>query len=340
MKNIWIKDLKPGTEVVDLFVLRKKELKVHDGQKYLKLELGDSTGRIDAVLWEKAEEAHSEAETGDIVKIKGMAITYKDGLEIKIEKLRKVKEGESDPLDFLPRSQVALDVLFEKFKEKAESITNLHLKKLLSLVLEDEKLTDKLKYAPGGKLWHHSYLGGLLEHTLKVVEFCEKAADLYDLVDRDLLITGALLHDIGKIYTYSITGFIDFTDEGRLLGHIVSGDEIVRQKIRKVEDFPQELALQLRHLILSHQGQLEFASPVVPQTLEAIILYYADEMDAKAGAYTEIINRESRLGHAGKKWSDWVPLIRRYIYLGGEKADNPPEVDTAATSLPARPTDP
>ena len=165
--------MKPGTEVVDFFVLRKKELKEYNGQKYLKFELGDPSGRIDAVLWEKAEESYSEAETGEIVKVKGMAITYKDGLEIKIEKLRKVKKGESDPLDFLPRSQVALDVLFGKFKEKAESITNLHLKKLLSLVLKDEKLIDKLKYAPGGKLWHHSYLGGLLEHTLKVVEFCE-----------------------------------------------------------------------------------------------------------------------------------------------------------------------
>jgi 3'-5' exoribonuclease len=351
MKNIWIKDLKPGTEVVDFFVLRKKELKEYNGQKYLKLELGDPSGRIDAVLWEKAEESYSEAETGEIVKVKGMAITYKDGLEIKIEKLRKVKEGESDPLDFLPRSQVALEVLFEKFKGKSESITNPHLKRLMDLILEDNKLIDKLKYAPGAKLWHHSYLGGLLEHTLKVVEFCEKAADLYELVDRDLLITGALLHDIGKIYTYSITGFIDFTDEGRLLGHIVSGDEIVRQKIRKVENFPQELALQLRHLILSHQGQLEFASPVVPQTLEAIILYYADEMDAKAGAFTEIIMRD-RQSRIGKKWSDWVPLISRYIYLGDEmvkpispsseeeKADNPSQADTAATSLPARPTDP
>jgi 3'-5' exoribonuclease len=172
-----------------------------------------------------------------------------------------------------------------------------------------------------------------------VVEFCEKAADLYELVDRDLLITGALLHDIGKIYTYSITGFIDFTDEGRLLGHIVSGDELIRDKIKKVEDFPEELTLQLRHLILSHQGQLEFASPVVPQTLEAIILYYADEIDAKAGAFTEIITRD-RQGRIGKKWSDWIPLISRYIYLGEEKADNSSESDTAATSLPVRPTDP
>jgi 3'-5' exoribonuclease len=219
----------------------------------------------------------------------------------------------------LPKSKIDLDLLIGDFKRKSESVENPHLKKLLNLILEDEELTQRLKVSPAAKLWHHSYLGGLVEHTLKVVEFCEKAAELYELVNRDLLISGALLHDIGKIYTYSLSGFIDYTDEGRLLGHIVSGDELINEKIKKVEGFPQELALQLRHLILAHQGQLEFASPVVPQTLEAIILHYADEMDAKAGAFSDIINRETRQGREGKKWSDWVPLIRRYIYLGEEK---------------------
>ncbi|MCJ7458136.1 MAG: HD domain-containing protein [candidate division Zixibacteria bacterium] len=318
MKNIWIKDLKPGTEVTDFFVLRKKEIKPFNGQKYLKLELGDSTGRIDAVLFENVEESYAEAEPGDIVKVKGMTVTYREGLEIKVEKLRKAKEGEEDPLDFLPKSEMDLGMLFENFLKKTEKIKNQHLKKLLGVILEDEKLTRKLKIAPAAKLWHHSYLGGLLEHTLKVAEFCEKAADLYELVDRDLLLTGALLHDIGKIYTYSIAGFVDYTDEGRLLGHIVSGDELVYQKIKKIEGFPENLALELRHLILSHQGELELASPVVPQTIEAIILHYADEMDAKAGAFSEIIKRETLQGKTGKKWSDWIPLIRRYIYLGEE----------------------
>ncbi len=324
MKNIWIRDLKPGTEVTDFFVLRKKEIKPFNGQKYLKLELGDSTGRIDAVLFENVEESYAEAETGDIVKVKGMTATYREGLEIKVEKLRKAKEGEGDPLDFLPKAEMDLGLLFDNFLKKIETIKNQHLKKLLNLILEDEKLTQKLKIAPAAKLWHHSYLGGLLEHTLKVAELCEKAADLYELVDKDLLLTGALLHDIGKIHTYSIAGFVDYTDEGRLLGHIVSGDELVNQRIKKIEGFPDKLALELRHLILSHQGELEFASPVVPQTIEAIILYYADEMDAKAGAFSQIIKRETLQGKTGKKWSDWIPLIRRYIYLGEETAKSVP----------------
>ena len=327
MKNIWIKDLKPGIEVADFFVLRKKELKEYNGQKYLKLELGDPSGRINAVLWENAEVVYAEVAIGDIVKVKGMAITYKGGLEIKIEKIRRSKEEESDPKEFLPKSKIDLNLLLKEFEEKSKTIKNSFLSKLMDSILGDEKLIEKIKYAPGGKLWHHSYLGGLLEHTLKVVEFCEKAAELYELVNRDLLITGALVHDIGKIYAYSFTGFIDFTDEGRLLGHIISGDEIINQKIKKIQDFPRELSLQLRHLLLSHQGQLEFASPVVPQTLEAIILYYADEMDAKTGAFSDIINRDIQQKREGKKWSDWVPLIHRYIYLGEEKVDNPSEAD-------------
>jgi len=172
---------------------------------------------------------------------------------------------------------------------------------------------EKLKVAPGGKLWHHSLVGGLLKHTLLVTELCEKAASMYRLVKRDLLLAGALLHDVGKLTQYKTEGFIDYTDEGRLIGHVVSGYDILSKKIEKIKDFPPSLSLQLKHLILSHQGELELASPVVPQTIEAIILHYADQMDAKADAFTRIIEKHKALG---EKWSSWVPLIRRYIYAG------------------------
>ncbi|MGB2979820.1 MAG: HD domain-containing protein, partial [Candidatus Zixiibacteriota bacterium] len=196
------------------------------------------------------------------------------------------------------------------------SIQNPHLRSLLELLLKDSSVMEKLKVTPGGKLWHHAYVGGLLQHTLRVVQVCEKAASMYELVDRDLLITGALVHDIGKISSYSARGFFDYTDEGRLIGHIVSGNELIDRKIQMIEDFPSELALRLKHLVLSHQGQLEFASPVVPKTLEAIILHYADDLDAKADAFSHIIKTQKS---RGKKWSDWVNLINRYIYLGEEE---------------------
>jgi 3'-5' exoribonuclease len=217
---------------------------------------------------------------------------------------------------FLPASEQSTDSLFEEFREVVSTVQNRYLRRLLDLLLEDSSLVENLKTTPGGKLWHHAYVGGLLAHTLKVTEICEKAAGMYDLVDRDLLITGALVHDIGKIQAYSAKGFFDYTDEGRLVGHIVSGDQLIDGKIQMVDGFPPNLALRLRHLILSHQGQLEFASPVVPKTIEAVILHYADEMDAKADAFAHIIKTQKA---KGKRWSEWVNLINRYIYLGEDE---------------------
>jgi 3'-5' exoribonuclease len=316
MKSLFVTDLKPGSEVADFFVLRKKEIKEYNGQRFLKLELGDRTGRIDGVVWDNPEEIFNLAETGEIVKIKGWVTTYRDASQIKVERLRKAIKSEVELSDFLPSSEKDTSVLLEEFRKVVSSVQNLHLKKLLELLLEDSDLTEKIKKTPGGKLWHHAYVGGLLEHTLKVTQICEKAAGLYPLVNRDLLITGALLHDIGKINSYSAKGFFDYTDEGRLVGHIVSGEELIAKKLLEVPDFPPELALQVKHLILSHQGKLEFASPVVPQTIEAVILYYADEMDAKVDAFGHIIKTQKR---KGKKWSDWVHLIDRYIYMGEEE---------------------
>lgn len=316
---MFVTDLKPGSEIADFFVLRKKEIKEYNGQRFLKLELGDKTGRIDGVVWDNPEEIFNLAEAGEIVKIKGWVTTYRDASQIKVERLRKAIQNEIDLSDFLPSSEKEPSVLLEEFKKVVSSVQNPHLRKLLELLLEDSNLTDKIKGTPGGKLWHHAYVGGLLEHTLKVTQICEKAASMYPLANRDLLITGALLHDIGKINSYSAKGFFDYTDEGRLVGHIVSGEELVAKKMQEISNFPPELALQVKHLILSHQGQLEYASPVVPQTIEAVILYYADEMDAKVDAFGHIIKTQKR---KGKKWSDWVHLIDRYIYLGEDEEES------------------
>lgn len=314
---MFVKDLKPGKEVTEFFVLRKQEIRdTVDGKRFLKLELGDRTGRIDGVVWDNADQIYESAQTGDVVKIKALVTTYKEMPQLKVERLRKAKEEEIDLSNFLPASERDLDSLYDEFEEAVSSIQNPHLRSLLELLLKDSSVMEKLKVTPGGKLWHHAYVGGLLQHTLRVVQVCEKAASMYELVDRDLLITGALVHDIGKISSYSARGFFDYTDEGRLIGHIVSGNELIDRKIQMIEDFPSELALRLKHLVLSHQGQLEFASPVVPKTLEAIILHYADDLDAKADAFSHIIKTQKS---RGKKWSDWVNLINRYIYLGEEE---------------------
>ena len=319
MKTLFVKNLKVGSEVTELFVLRKKELReTYEGQRFLKLELGDRTGRIDGVVWDNPEEIYDQAQTGEIVKIKGWVTTYKETPQLKVEKLRKAKEEELDLADFLPASERDLDSLISEFKKIVETIENSYLRKLLDLLIEDNSLVEELKKTPGGKLWHHAYVGGLLSHTLKVAEICENASSLYDLVNHDLLITGALVHDIGKIKAYSAKGFFDYTDEGRLMGHIVSGVEMIDQKLQMIEGFPSDLALQLKHLILSHQGELEFASPVVPQTIEAVILHHADQMDAQVDAFTHIIKTQKS---KGKRWSDWVHLINRYIFLGEDEGE-------------------
>jgi 3'-5' exoribonuclease len=318
MKTLFVKDLKPGLEVTEFFVLRKKELKEYDGKRFLKLEMGDRSGRIDAVVWDSSDQLYDKAEVGQIVRVKGWVTTYKEVPQLKVDNIRRAKDDEIDLADFLPSSERDIKALYDDFRGIIKTIKNRHLRRLLNLLTEDSSLMEKFERAPGGKLWHHARLGGLLEHTLAVVSICEKAAEMYDLVDRDLLITGALVHDIGKVDSYSVSGFFDYTDGGRLLGHVVSGDELIDRKIQKIADFPQHLALELKHLILSHQGQLEMASPVVPQTIEAVILHYADELDAKADAFSHIIKTQKI---KGKKWSDWVRLIDRFIYFGEDEEE-------------------
>jgi len=313
MKQTWVRDLKPGMEINEVFVLRSKELRDYEKGNFLRLELGDKTGRVDGVAFDNAVLLYRKAEEGDFVQVRGFTSTYKDFVQVKVDNLFKVEPDKVDLADFLPRSKRAPEELLESYRREAERLKNTHLAQLLKNILSDQEIVKGLLLAPGGKLWHHNYVGGLLEHTLKIVEICKKACELYESVDKDLLIAGALLHDIGKISQYEVSSFIDYSDEGRLIGHIVEGDRIVTEKIKEMADFPEELAMRLRHLILSHQGELEMGSPVVPQTLEAIILHNADEMDAKAGAFRRIIESEQE---PGKKWSSFVKLINRFIYFG------------------------
>ena len=173
-------------------------------------------------------------------------------------------------------------------------------------------------YSPAAKLWHHSYIGGLAEHTLNVVYLCRAACSIYDDLDKDLLLTGALLHDIGKADTYSLDSFFDYTDDGRLLGHIVIADKIITDSIAGIDDFPSEKAKLIRHLVLSHQGEYEQATPVLPQTLEANILYINDLMDSRVGGIKKVL---AKTRQPGQRWSNYVKLIERYIYFGDKSGE-------------------
>ncbi len=306
-----LRDYKPGDEVTGFFAVRKKELKEYNGKFFLKLELGDASGRMDGILWEEAAVTHNQLEVGAAVKVRGAVTTYRDDLQINIQKVRPAQPGEYSLEELLPRSKFSKEELEKKFADAAAKIKNPHLKKLLELFMAERKVLDIYLTVPAGKLWHHNYVGGLAEHSLQMADIARGVAPYYPLADADLLATGAILHDCGKVWQYKTTGYIDYTTEGRLVGHINSGDHYVASLIARLTDFPEELALRLRHLIVSHQGELEQGSPVVPQTPEGFILYAIDEMDSKMGALSRIWEKEKKPG-----WSEFINLIGRYIYWG------------------------
>ena len=306
-----IRDLKPGEEVSGFFAVRKKELKEYDSRFFLKLELGDASGRLDAVMWEDAAVTNNQLEVGSVVKVKGTVTTYRDDLQINVRNIRPAKPEEFSLDEILPRSRFSKEELEKRFAEEAGRVKNPHLKKLLELFFADRNVFDAYFTAPAGKLWHHNYVGGLAEHSLQMAEIARKVAPFYPLVEVDLLATGALLHDSGKGWQYRAAGFFDYTTEGRLVGHINSGDHYIASLTEKIEGFPAELGLRLRHLILSHQGTGEQGSPIVPQTPEAFVLYSIDELDSKMGALARIWEKDKKAG-----WSEYINLIGRYIYWG------------------------
>jgi len=314
-----IHEFQIGEVITRFFVVRKKELKSkRDGGYYLSLELGDASGRIPATLWDPSPDILSGIQKGDAVKIQATVVEYNDHLELSIERIRKASpEDRIDPKSFLPSTEKNLEEQYQKLLNLIQNIENPFLCRLLENIFCDPNLRDRIREAPGGKLWHHAYLGGLVEHTLTVTQLCLETIRFYPEVSKDLLCTGALLHDIGKIDEYEYRqGFIEFTDKGRLWGHVTLGAERVLKTIAGMEakePFPEELSKCLVHLILSHHGTSEQGASVVPMTREAMILHYADEMDSKVNALTHIIGHEK---NNQTHWSKYIPLLDRFIYLG------------------------
>ena len=312
-----IGDLKPGDRVDGFFALRKLERREHQGGERLALELGDAGGRIDGVMWDGYETVIDELAVGGIVKVRGQVGTFRDRLQIRVDKIRIAVDGEADPSDFVPRAPVDPETLARLLDEAVARVTDPHLKALLDKLFSAGELRERYLHAPGAKLWHHNAIGGLAEHSLHMVRICEFACEVYDGLDRDLLICGALLHDIGKIEQYTVGAMIDYSDEGRLVGHINSGDYRVTEAMRAIEGFPARTERALRHLIVSHQGALEYGSPVLPQTPEAFVLYSADELDSKMGALRRVAEKT---GDA--EWSEWVNLIGRFVFFGRRETDS------------------
>jgi len=314
-----ITELVPGDSVLSFYIVRKKEIKEKKSgnETYLSFEFGDRSGRIRGSLWKDVKATNSKIQVGDIIKVKGKVITFLEYNHISIDQIRKATSDDNiDPGQFLPATSKNIKVMCASLKKNLAEIKHPTLQQLIELFLSDKDFMEQFCKAPGGKLWHHAYLGGLLEHTLSVMVIVKFFVQHYHgSVNADLLSTAAFLHDIGKIEEFSSQGFIDYSTPGRLLGHITIGTNLIMEKISQLTDFPDELQQQLLHCILSHHGQKERGSPVVPMTLEALILNFADDLDSSVAAFQRIMAKEKEPGRA---WSNYVNLIDRFIYFGRE----------------------
>ena len=318
-KNIYVKDIRAGDRVSDLFLVAEKNMAISQkGNPYLNLKLRDRTGEVDGRVWDRAAEMNNIFQAGDIIQIQSQAVSFRNVIQLSISKIAVVDDPAVTPADYLPSSASDIPKMFEALMAIVDTIQNPHLKTLLDLIFSDEETADAFRKAPAAKGFHHAYIGGLLEHTLSVTRLLDLVTQHYRNVNRDLVITGGILHDIGKIHELSFNGTMDYTDEGRLVGHIVLAVEFVDAKIAAIDKFPKQLALELRHILLSHHGTLEFGSPKRPKTLEALIVNFIDDLDAKANAFSGFMTVPGN----ETNWTPYHRLLERFIYKGQEGEDS------------------
>jgi len=322
-RSTYIKDLKEGDVVSEVFVLESKSLgRTRADKPYLTLVLRDKTGRLEAKVWEEAEAINEQLGAAQFVQVNGSIETYNKRLQLKVAHVA-VKRPEDVALDELvATSERDPDEMFEELLEIARTVENPHLLKLLGAFFKDEAFVEQFKQSPASKRIHQPYVGGLLEHTLSVVNIVrflvEHYAGLGGGLNRDLLLAGAILHDIGKVAELESGVAHGYTTPGVLIGHIVLGYQMVEERIAQIDGFPQALRDELGHMMLSHQGRLEWKSPVVPMFTEAMLLHYADDLDAKAH---HVANAISSAADPEAAFTDWDRILERYFYTQVEKPE-------------------
>ncbi|MFZ3072766.1 MAG: HD domain-containing protein [Thermodesulfobacteriota bacterium] len=317
-KNVYAKDIKEGDRVETSFLVIKKETGMSKtGKAYLNLKLRDSTGDLEARVWDNAEAVGECFSKDDVVAVKGSAISYQGKIQVNVTDARTFPAEKCDVRDYLPSSKRTPDDMMNELDNVISGMSDRHLKRLLIEVFADAEVRSRFMTAPAAKTIHHPYLGGLIEHVLSLCNIARFAASHYEGMNKDLLVSGAILHDIGKIYELSYARTFEYTDEGRLLGHITIGVELVDSKINALADFPPRLAVLLKHMLLSHHGHLEFGSPKIPMTLEAMALYFLDDFDAKMNSMQSLIKSEAGAGN----WTDYQKALERYVYKGSYVSD-------------------
>ncbi len=316
-KGCTIKEIQDGQKVQGVFLVRQMgKAETRAGKPYLTLTLMDRTGELAARVWDNADALAVHCPAGAFVQVDAQAQAYKDVLQLKINNLQGINAEDVDPTEFLPTAPVDLSAFENELHEFIQSIDNDHLQTLLKTLFKGG-LLKRFCRAPAAKNMHHAYLGGLLEHTVSVARLVDHICPLYPELDRSLLLSGALLHDIGKVeeFTFEVFPF-DYSNKGRLVGHFVIGVEMVQKVLDEIEDFPNDLADRLKHLILSHHGRYEFGSPTLPMTSEAFVLNLLDDLDAKMNFMAKL-NEQAR--KPGYQWSEFQRTFERFLFVRGNE---------------------
>ena len=311
MKQFYIKDCgqQENQTITSYFVVASKQVKAKkNGEVYLSLVLADRSGQLQANMWDNVSDALDAFEQDDFVKAKGVIHKYNGRWQMTIHKLRRLEEKEIDYSDYIPKTSKDIDELWRKLGVFVESFENPWLKQLLRDFVNDEALASAYKCAPAAKTLHHAFVGGLLDHVVSLFTLCDLAARNYPDVNRDLLLTGAFLHDVGKIYELTYQRSIAYTTQGQLLGHMIIELEMLHEKLAHIPGFPEELKILIEHLIISHHGQYEFGSPKLPMFPEALMLHYLDDLDSKMEAMRAQFEREAELPGA---WTSYNPSLGR-----------------------------
>ena len=312
-KNTMVRDLTADQNITGFFLVHEKEVRnTSSGKPYLRMELGDSSGTVEARMWDQFESAAKDVHRDDFVKVSARVEIYRNKPQLSLLQFRVAKPEEINLADFLPHTTYNVEELFKEVLAHAEGMKNLWLKKLVLQVLSDPQIVARYKRAPAAKVMHHAYLGGLLEHVAGLCGLAKLIAAHYPELDVDLLLTAAMLHDVGKLDELCYERAVSYTTEGQLLGHIVMELETVSQAMDKIEGFPPNLKTVVQHILISHHGQYEFGSPKLPMIREALVFHYLDDMDSKLAAVRAALATDS--GEPG--WSAFSGALgRKFLRL-------------------------
>lgn len=311
MKEFYIRDCgrQENQTITSYFVVASKQVKAKkNGEVYLSLVLADRSGQLQANMWDNVSDTLDAFEQDDFVKVKGVIHKYNGRWQITVHKLRKLGDSEIDYSDYIPKTPKDIEQLWKTLGDFVESFEDPWLKRLLQAFMQDEALATAYKCAPAAKTLHHAFVGGLLDHVVSLFTVCDLAVRNYPLVNRDLLLTGAFLHDVGKVHELTYQRSIAYTTKGQLLGHMIIELEMLHEKLARIPGFPDELKILIEHLIISHHGQYEFGSPKLPMFPEALMLHYLDDLDSKMEAMRAQFERESELDSA---WTSYNPSLGR-----------------------------